>query len=134
MYSRRIQHEINILRSQLKHQSLEQIDYRQEFSSYPLNDFHPIRRTGSVETTNKNSYFEHELQALLNRKTQLEYRIRQLQQSREELTSQLDYLERSFSPYDRSNISHSKNIPFRSYSTPATPVHHRMTDYCKINH
>jgi hypothetical protein len=98
-----------------------------------LNDFHPIRRTGSVETTNKNSYFEHELQALLNRKTQLEYRIRQLQQSREELTSQLDYLERSFSPYDRSNISHSKNIPFRSYSTPATPVHHRMTDYLRTD-
>ena len=99
-----------------------------------MNDFHPMRRAGSMDVTNKNSYFEHELQALLNRKIQLEHRIRQLQQSREELTSQLDYLERSFSPYARSNVLPSKHVPVRSYSTPTTPVHHRMTNHCKINH
>jgi hypothetical protein len=103
-----------------------------------LNDFYPIRRAGSAETTNKNSYFKHELQELLNRKNQLEFRIRQLQQSREELTSQLDNLEQCFSPYGRLDISplrmNSKNISFRSYSTPTTPVHNRMANHCKINH
>jgi len=110
-----------------------------------------MRRAGSVESNNKNLYFEHELRALITRKYQLESRIHQLQQSREELTSQLDNLgsflrysprlhQRSTtsSPYGRSNVSpsrmNSKNTSIRSYSTPTTPVHNLLTNHCMINH
>ena len=156
LFPRRIQHEINLLRTQLKHQSLEHIasngdqeyqnrdrcyspvdrrrssNYRTEFPSNPVNDFHPMRRAGSVGTTDRNPYLEDELQGLLIRKRQLESRIGQLQRSREELTSQLDNLERGYSPYGRSDVSptrmDSKNVSFRSYSTPTTPIHHCMID------
>ena len=74
--------------------------------------------------THRNAYFDEELQALIERKNQLDLRIHRLQQSREELTIQLDHLERSFSPYRRTN---------RSYSSPTTPIHHRYPRHC-INH
>jgi hypothetical protein len=104
-----------------------------------------MRRIGSVESANKNSYFEDELRMLLTRKNQLESRIDQLQQSREELTLQLDHLGRvlqqrstTSSPYGRLNISpspmNSKNISFRSYSTPTTPIHHRFIKHGIMNH
>jgi hypothetical protein len=177
--SRRILHEIKILRTQLKYQSLEYIntnDYdtdafstieqqysrtlphensnlRREFSSYPN---HQLRRTGSVETTTKNPYLEDELQTLLARKSQLGSRIHHLQQSREELTTQLDHLGRilrysphlqqrsaASSPHTRSTVSpsrmnshtfNSKKSSHRSYSTPSTPVHNRLMNNCMINH
>ena len=129
---RRIQHEINTLRGQLKHQSLEHIASNDDRYRIPIHANlrqdvarYPMRRAGSMETTNRNPYFEDELQGLLKRKNQMEIRIRRLQQSREELTSQLDHLERSFSSYNMAS--------FRSYSTPATPVHHRLTSHCRIN-
>lgn len=70
--------------------------------------------------THRNAYFEEELQELIERKNQLDLRIHRLQQSREELTIQLDHLERGFSPY-------------RSYSSPTTPIHHRYPRHC-MNH
>jgi hypothetical protein len=178
IFFRRILHEIKILRAQLKHQSLDHIarnsyhtysdrdvfspierrylqtspnqhsNLRYELSSYPFNHFHQMRRTGSVETTKKNPYFEHELRTLITLKHQLESRIYQLQLSREQLTSQLDNLEQGLrysphlqqrsttsSPYGRSSISpsrmnYSKNTSIRSYSTPTTPVHNRSTNHC----
>jgi len=176
-FFRRVLHEINLLRTQLKHQSLEHIvpkdyytdifspierrytqtlpnqrsNFRHELSSYPLNHFHKMRRADSVESTNKNPYFKHELRALIKRKHQLESRIHQLQKSREELTSQLDnlgqvlrysprlqYRSTTSSPYGYLNVSpsrmNSKNISIRSYSTPTTPVHHRLTKHCMINY
>ncbi|CAF2999344.1 unnamed protein product [Rotaria sp. Silwood2] len=173
--NRRIIHEINILRSKLKQRSLSHMDtndyhaysdtdlsstIEKHYTQTPSNQYsslqrslHPIhqmRRAGSVETTNNNTYFEHELQTLLTHKHQLDSRIRQLQQSREELTSQLDSLGRiscyshdfqprstMFSSHDRLNISPSrmnfhvltaKKSSFRSYSTPSTPIHNRLTN------
>lgn len=129
---RRIQHDINTLRAQIKHQSLEQIsDNIDRYRSWNIRDelsFYPMRRAGSMGTNNRNPYFEDELQTLIDRKNQLDIRIRRLQQSREELTSQLDYLERSSSLSRRSNLL--KNSPSRSYSTPTTPIHHRVPNHC----
>lgn len=71
--------------------------------------------------THRNPYFEDELQALIERKNQLDLRIHRLQQSREELTLQLDHLERSITPYRQAN---------RSYSSPTTPIHHRYPRHC----
>ncbi|CAF1419185.1 unnamed protein product [Rotaria sp. Silwood1] len=173
--NRRIIHEINTLRSKLKQRSLSHMDsndyhaysdtdvsstiekrYTQtlpnQYSSVQrsLDPMYQMRRAGSVETTNNNSYFEDELQTLLIRKHRLESRIHQLQQSREELTSQLDNLGRTlhyshdfqprstiFNLHDRLNISPShrnshvlasKKMSFRSYSTPSTPIHNRLTN------
>lgn len=113
-----------------------------------------MRRAGSTET---NPYIEHELQTLLSRKHQLESRIDHLQQSREELTTQLDSLGKilrsspqtqqrstTASPHGRFSVSPSRmvyqtygntsnirkvspNISFRSYSTPPTPLHDLLT-------
>jgi hypothetical protein len=148
---RRIHHEINTLRRQLKHRSVDHIDYhaysdtevfstieqhyaqtlptRHGFSSYPLHQ----RRAGSVEATNKILYFENALETLLTRKQQLELK-------REELISDLNNRGRNVhyspqsqqrsntsSPYNHSRIkSHPlnfKNPPSRHHSTPTTPIH-----------
>jgi hypothetical protein len=99
---------------------------RHGFSSYAFNQ----RRAGSVERTNRIPYFENELQTLLSRKHQLE-------QNREDLTSQLNPLGRivHYSPQlqQRSTTSSSsrmkshtlnlKNSSNRSHSTPASPIH-----------
>jgi len=115
---------------------------------------HQMRRAGSTET---NPYIEHELQTLLSRKHQLESRIDHLQQSREELTTQLDTLGKilrssphtqqrsaTASPHGRLSVSPSRmvynppinntnlkksnqNVSFRSYSTPPTPIHDQVT-------
>ncbi|CAF4100442.1 unnamed protein product [Rotaria magnacalcarata] len=114
---------------------------------------HQMRRAGSTET---NPYLEHELQTLLSRKHQLESRIDHLQQSREELTTQLDTLGKilrysphtqrstTASPHGRLSVSPSRmvyhtsgntsnarkmnsNVSFRSYSTPPTPLHDVLT-------
>lgn len=120
---------------------------------------HQMRRAGSTET---NPYLEQELQTLLSRKHQLESRIDHLQQSREELTTQLDSLGRiirysphtqqrsaTASPQGRLSVSPSRmvystlgnnlnsrkinqNVSFRSYSTPPTPIHDQMTPTGKI--
>ncbi|CAF1214457.1 unnamed protein product [Adineta steineri] len=175
--NRRILHEINTLRAQLKFRSLDYLnsnDYdtdnfstieqqysqtlpnrksniQHDSSSYPSNYDNKLRRAGSVETTNKNCYIEDELRKLLARKYHLESRIDQLQQSREELTTQLDNLGRilhdsthlrqrsaTSSPYTRSCVSpsrinsqviNSKNISNRSYSTPTTPIHNQFMNY-----
>ena len=118
-----------------------------------------MRRAGSTET---NPYLEHELQTLLSRKHQLESRIDHLQQSKEELTTQLDTLGKilrysphaqqrstTASPHGRLSVSPSRmvyqahgstssmrkinpNVSFRSYSTPPTPVHEPLTPTGKI--
>ena len=117
------------------------------------NHTHEMKCADSVETADLNTYFEHELQLLLIRKDQLESRIHQLQQSREELTSQLDnlshipryspYLQQPFSLHDPLSLSSlhmnsyrlkSKITSFRSYSTPSTPIHHQLKDHCTISH
>ncbi|CAF3495122.1 unnamed protein product [Rotaria sp. Silwood1] len=115
---------------------------------------HSMRRAGSTET---NPYLEQELQTLLSRKHQLESRIDHLQQSREELTTQLDTLGKilryspntqqrstTMSPHGRLSVSPSRmvyhthgntsntrkinsNVTFRSYSTPPTPLHDLLT-------
>ncbi|CAF2494576.1 unnamed protein product [Rotaria sp. Silwood2] len=115
---------------------------------------HQMRRAGSTET---NPYLEQELQTLLSRKHQLESRIDHLQQSREELTTQLDTLGKilryspntqqrssTMSPNGRLSVSPSRmvyhthgntsntrkinpNVSFRSYSTPPTPLHDLLT-------
>ncbi|CAF0749532.1 unnamed protein product [Rotaria sordida] len=115
---------------------------------------HQMRRAGSTET---NPYLEQELQTLLSRKHQLESRIDHLQQSREELTTQLDTLGKilryspniqqrstTMSPHGRLSVSPSRmvyhthgntsntrkinpNVSFRSYSTPPTPLHDLLT-------
>ncbi|CAF0815637.1 unnamed protein product [Rotaria sordida] len=175
--NRRISHEINTLRSKLKQRSLNHMNTNDDHAysdtdvsskiekhyiqtlpnqysniQYKSNPIHYIRRAGSVETTNKNSYFEHELQTLLKRKHQLESRIYQLQQSREELTSQLHNLSRNshnlqqqstiFNSHDRLNISPScinshiinfKKNSFQSYSTPSTPIHKRLTNHLQTD-
>lgn len=134
MISRRIQHDINTLRTQIKHQSLEQIANKTDRYRYSdvreESPFYPMRRAGSMGMTHRNPYFEDELQLLIDRKNQLDIRIRRLHQSREELTSQLDYLERGSSLSRRSNLA--TNSPVRSYSTPTTPIHHRVPSHCKI--
>ena len=115
---------------------------------------HQMRRAGSTDT---NPYLEQELHTLLSRKHQLESRIDHLQQSREELTTQLDSLGKiirysphtqqrsaTASPHGRLSVSPSRmvystlgnnlnsrkssqNVSFRSYSTPPTPIHDQMT-------
>ncbi|CAF2021526.1 unnamed protein product [Rotaria magnacalcarata] len=179
--NRRIMHEINKLRVKLKHQSLTNMgtnDYRaysdtnlstpferncsqtlpnprssvhHKFTSMPSNRTDQMRRAGSAEAANKNSYFEHELRILLTRKNQLESRIHELQLSREELASQLDHLYRtpSYSPdlqqrptiFRSSNCLNnspsrmntrtlkSKKTGLRSYSTPSTPVHNQLISH-----
>lgn len=139
---------------------------RHDFSSYqhyqqqPLQTpstrhrHHQMRRAGSTET---NPYVEQELQTLLSRKHQLESRIDHLQQSREELTTQLGSLGKiirysphtqqrsaTASPHGRLSVSPSRmvysthgnnlnarkinqNVSFRSYSTPPTPIHDQLT-------
>lgn len=135
---------------------------RHELSSYhhyqqsqpARSRIHQMRRAGSTET---NPYLEHELQNLLSRKLQLESRIDHLQQSREELSTQLDTLGRilrsspqshqrsaTASPHGRLSVSPSRmvyhahgnnsstrksntNVSFRSYSTPPTPMHEQTT-------
>ncbi|CAF1152483.1 unnamed protein product, partial [Didymodactylos carnosus] len=97
-----------------------------------------IKRGGS-------DYIGHELNTLIKHKQELETRIDHLQQSKEELTSQLDTLSklRKYTPYQQqqrttpkgrlsispermissSNNRMDRNMPsFRSYSTPATPT------------
>lgn len=138
---------------------------RHELSTYhppqtptSRNRSYQMRRAGSTEA---NPYLEHELQSLLTRKHQLESRIGHLQQSREELTTQLDTLGKIFrysphtqqrsntaSPHGRMSVSPSRmvyqahtpiantkkvqsNASFRSYSTPPTPVHDRLTPTSK---
>ncbi|CAF2043885.1 unnamed protein product [Rotaria magnacalcarata] len=179
--NRRIMHEINKLRVKLKHQSLTNMgtnDYRaysdtnlstpferncsqtlpnprssvhHKFTSMPSNRTDQMRRAGSAEAANKNSYFEHELRILLTRKNQLESRIHELQLNREELASQLDHLYRtpSYSPdlqqrptiFRSSNCLNnspsrmntrtlkSKKTGLRSYSTPSTPVHNQLISH-----
>jgi hypothetical protein len=127
---------------------------QQQQSQSTRNRIHQMRRAGSTET---NPYLEHELQTLLSRKHQLESRIDHLQQSREELTTQLDSLGKilhysphtqqrssTTSPHGRLSISPSRmvyqthgntsnqrkmtqNVSFRSYSTPPTPVLDQLT-------
>lgn len=135
---------------------------RHELSSYHQyqqtptirNRHYQMRRAGSTET---NPYIEQELHTLLTRKHQLESRIDHLQQSKEELTTQLDTLGKLFrhsphtqqrsatvSPHGRLSVSPSRmnyqthgsgtnsrkvnaNVSFRSYSTPPTPIHDSMT-------
>jgi hypothetical protein len=74
-------------RSSPRHESSSYHQYQQSQTS--RNRIHQMRRAGSTEA---NPYFEHELQTLLSRKHQLESRIDHLQQSKEELTTQLDTL------------------------------------------
>lgn len=121
--------------------------------SYPRNEIHAMKNHKLVEIKTQNSYIQHELRLLLTRKQELESRVHQLRQSREELSSQLDNLSRILrsSPdlQQRSNLcsrscvspsrinyhtSHSKNNSFHSYSTPSTPIHHRLTNHCMINY
>jgi hypothetical protein len=131
----------------------QQQQQQQQQSQSTRNRIHQMRRAGSTET---NPYFEHELQTLLSRKQQLESRIDHLQQSREELTTQLDTLGKiirysphtqqrstTVSPHGRLSVSPSRmvyhtqgntsntrkinqNVSFRSYSTPPTPIHDQL--------
>jgi hypothetical protein len=119
-----------------------------QYQQQSRNRIHQMRRAGSTET---NPYLEHELQTLLSRKHQLESRIDHLQQSREELTTQLDTLgkilrysphtQQRSSPHGRLSVSPSRmvtqgnitnprklnhNVSFRSYSTPPTPLHDQL--------
>jgi len=141
-------------RSSPRHELSPYHHYQQQQSQSTRNRIHQMRRAGSTET---NPYLEHELQTLLSRKHQLESRIDHLQQSREELTTQLDSLgkilhysphsqQRSLttSPHGRLSVSPSRmvyhthgntpnqrkitqNVSFRSYSTPPTPGHDQLT-------
>jgi hypothetical protein len=144
-------------RSSPRHELSSYHHYQQQQQQQPQSTrhrIHQIRRAGSTET---NPYFEHELQTLLSRKHQLESRIDHLQQSREELTTQLDTLGKiirysphtqqrsaTASPHGRLSVSPSRmvynthgnnsnprkinhNVSFRSYSTPPTPIHDQLT-------
>ena len=116
--------------------------------------YRTMRPAGSPETTmNRTHYAEDELETLLTRKSHLESRIDHLRQSREEVTAQLDHLGRilhtssharqrsaTTSPHNRSTASPwhtnslqrvSKKVTYRSYSTPATPVHHQFMNHRK---
>ena len=142
-------------RSSPRHDSASSSSYHHYQQSQSTRQrIHQMRRAGSTET---NPYFEHELHTLLSRKHQLESRIDHLQQSREELTTQLDTLGKilryspqtqqrstTASPQGRLSVSPSRmvyhthgnnsiprkitpNVSFRSYSTPPTPVHDQLT-------
>lgn len=144
-------------RSSPRHEPSSYQQYQQNQTSRQR--LHQMRRAGSTET---NPYLEHELQTLLSRKNQLESRIDHLQQSREELTTQLDTLGRilrysphtqqrsaTASPHGRLSVSPSRmvyqahgntpsgrksnaNASFRSYSTPPTPMHDALTPTGKL--
>ncbi|CAF1063580.1 unnamed protein product [Adineta ricciae] len=118
--------------------------------------YHTMRPAGSAETAmNRTHYAEDELETLLARKDHLESRIDHLRQSREEVTAQLDHLGRilhtsshirqrsaTTSPHNRSTASPwhtnslqraSKKVTYRSYSTPATPVHHQFMNHLRTD-
>ncbi|CAF0951516.1 unnamed protein product [Didymodactylos carnosus] len=102
------------------------------------------QQTGLIKRSGNGDYIEHELNTLIKHKQELETRIDHLQQSKEELTSQLDTLSKlvKFTPYQqqqrtspkgRLSISPERMIScnnridrntasFRSYSTPTTPT------------
>ena len=137
-------------RSSPRHEPLSYHHYQQQQQTQPARQrMNQMRRAGSTET---NPYIEHELQTLISRKYQLESRIDHLQQSREELTTQLDSLGKilryspstqqrsaTASPHGRLSVSPSRmvyntntkksnqNVSFRSYSTPPTPIHDQLT-------
>ena len=105
-------------RSSPRHELSSHQQYQQNQTSRQR--LHQMRRAGSTET---NPYLEHELQTLLSRKHQLESRIDHLQQSREELTTQLDTLGRilrysphtqqrsaTASPHGRLSVSPSRMV------------------------
>ena len=143
-------------RTSPRHELSSYHHYQQQQPQSTRQRIHQIRRAGSTET---NPYVEHELQTLLSRKQQLESRIDHLQQSREELTTQLDTLGKMIrysphtqqrsataSPHGRLSVSPSRmvyntnprkpnhNVSFRSYSTPPTPVHDQLTPTGTGNH
>ena len=113
MIYRRILHQINFLRTKLKHQYLSQIDHI-DYHAYSDTDMYsPIQTNRSTplsfcqheklknkyskfkyEKSYQNLHIEHELKYLLKRKKYLEFRIKQLQQNREQLTTKLDQLNR----------------------------------------
>ena len=116
---------------------------RHDLSSYPQYQInqtprtrpHQMRRAGSTET---NPYLEQELQTLISRKHHLESRIDHLQQSKEELTTQLDTLGKilryspqthqrsaTASPHGRLSVSPSRMV----YQTG----HTNTTNSRKIN-
>jgi hypothetical protein len=118
-------------RSSPRHELPSYHHYQQQQPQTTRNRIHQMRRAGSTET---NPYLEHELQTLLSRKHQLESRIDHLQQSREELTTQLDTLGKilrysphtqqrssTVSPHGRLSVSPTRMVYHNTHGNTTTP-------------